>query len=72
MDDIDGKVWTVIKEDIIPISNGDHHYTGRHTLIGLSPQTRYLVRVSSRNDYGFSKPLPSSYFEFGTLGAGKL
>ena len=68
----DGKIWTVVKSVKEPISNGENMYTGRHTLTGLSPVTNYVARVSSRNDYGFSRPSPASYFYFGTKGAGEL
>ena len=47
-------------------------YTGRYTLTGLKDVTNYVARVSSRNDYGFSRPSPASYFYFGTKGAGEL
>ena len=71
-DKIDGKVWTVLKDVGPPINNGENFYTGRYTLTGLSPMTNYIVRVSSKNQYGFSTPLPPSYFPFGTKGAGKF
>lgn len=58
--------WTEIH--VSPQNNGDHFYSGRATLEKLSPATRYLARVSSKNDYGYSKF--SQPFTFATKGAG--
>jgi hypothetical protein len=68
----DGKIWKVVKSVGEPISNGENTYTGRYTLTGLTPITNYVARVSSRNDYGSSRPSPASYFYFGTKGAAPL
>jgi hypothetical protein len=68
----DGKIWNIATNVSKPISNGDNMYAGRYTLIGLSPSTNYVVRIFSENDYGFSRPMPRSYFYFGTKGAAPL
>ena len=60
--------WIEVK--VQPQSNGDNFYTGKTNLRKLSPATRYLARVSSKNDYGFSKY--SQPFSFATKGAGKI
>jgi len=60
------KDWTEV-DNIPPKSNGDNFYSGKHTLKGLEPATRYLARVSSKNDYGFNKF--SQPFHFATKGA---
>ena len=62
------KDWAEV-DNIPPKSNGDNFYSGKHTLKGLEPATRYLARVSSKNDYGFNKF--SQPFHFATKGAGK-
>ena len=67
-DDDSEKDWSKAVE-IDPKSNGDNFYSGKHTLTGLEPATRYLARVSSKNDYGFNKF--SQPFHFATKGAGK-
>ena len=67
-DDDSEKDWTEVN-GIPPKSNGDNFYSGKHTLKGLEPATRYLARVSSKNDYGFNKF--SQPFHFATKGAGK-
>ena len=67
-DDDSEKDWAKAVE-IDPKSNGDNFYSGKHTLTGLEPATRYLARVSSKNDYGFNKF--SQPFHFATKGAGK-
>ena len=66
-DDDSEKDWAETQVD--PKSNGDNFYSGKHTLNGLEPATRYLARVSSKNDYGFNKF--SQPFHFATKGAGK-
>ena len=67
-DDDSEKDWSKAVE-VEPKSNGDNFYSGKHTLTGLEPATRYLARVSSKNDYGFNKF--SQPFHFATKGAGK-
>ena len=67
-DDDSEKDWAKAVE-IEPKSNGDNFYSGKHILTGLEPATRYLARVSSKNDYGFNKF--SQPFHFATKGAGK-
>ncbi len=69
LDDLEnGKGWTEVK--VAPVSNGDGFYSGKHVVENLRPATRYLARVSSRNDYGYSNFGPP--IRFGTKGAGKL
>jgi hypothetical protein len=64
----DNSAWTEVPI-VPPQNNGDHFYSGKFTISNLYPATRYLVRVSSKNDYGYSKY--STPFKFGTKGAGK-
>ena len=54
---------------VVPQKNGEHFYTGKITLKNLSKASRYVARVSSKNDYGYSKY--SQPFRFGTKGAGE-
>ena len=55
---------------VAPQVNGDHFFSGRHTLTNLSSASRYVARVASKNNYGYSKY--SQPFRFATKGAGKL
>jgi len=57
--------WTEVL--VSPQNNGDNFYSGQQLIPQLSPATRYLARVSSRNDYGYSKF--SQPFTFATKGA---
>lgn len=61
----DEEGWKEFK--VAPLNNGDHFYSGKHTLTQLRTATRYVARVSSKNDYGYSKF--SQPFKFGTKGA---
>ena len=54
---------------VVPQKNGEHFYTGKIMLKNLSKASRYVARVSSKNDYGYSKY--SQPFRFGTKGAGE-
>ena len=66
-DDDSEKDWAETQVD--PKSNGDNFYSGKHTVTDLEPASRYLARVSSKNNYGFNKF--SQPFHFATKGAGK-
>jgi hypothetical protein len=55
---------------VVPQKNGEHFYTGKIMLKNLSKASRYVARVSSKNDYGYSKY--SRPFRFGTKGAAPL
>lgn len=59
--------WTEVH--VVPQNNGDHFYSGKFTVDKLSPATFYQARVSSKNNYGYSKF--SQPFKFATKGAGK-
>jgi len=63
--DDDEKDW--IEVEVSPQDNGDNFFSGKLTLNKLEPATRYLARVSSKNDYGFNKL--SQPFHFATKGA---
>jgi len=52
-----------------PVHAEKTSFVGKHVLQGLIPQTRYIARVSSKNDYGYNQP---KTFEFGTKGAAPL
>ena len=67
VEDDNEKDWTTV--EVSPKSNGDNFYSGKHTVTDLEPASRYLARVSSKNDYGFNKF--SQPFHFATKGAGK-
>lgn len=64
----DSSSWTEIQ--VNPQNNGDHFYSGKLTLDKLTPATRYLARVSSKNDYGYSEL--SQPFKFATKGGKKM
>ena len=67
VEDDNEKGWTEV--EIPPKSNGDNFYSGKYTVKNLEPASRYLARVSSKNDYDFNKF--SQPFHFATKGAGK-
>ena len=62
----DSEGWTEVT--VRPVHAEKTSFVGKHVLQGLIPQTRYIARVSSKNDYGYNKP---KTFEFGTKGAGE-
>eukprot|EP00096_Caligus_rogercresseyi_P000157 TRINITY_DN1043_c0_g1_i4.p1 TRINITY_DN1043_c0_g1~~TRINITY_DN1043_c0_g1_i4.p1 ORF type:complete len:469 (-),score=111.82 TRINITY_DN1043_c0_g1_i4:484-1890(-) len=51
-----------------PRSNGEDFYSGQHILEGLQSASRYIARIASKNDYGYSEF--SEPFLFATKGAG--
>jgi len=61
----DDSSWTEVQ--VAPQNNGDHFYSGKYTLTNLSTASRYIARVKSKNDYGYSKF--SQPFRFATKGA---
>lgn len=61
----DESSWKEVQ--VTPQVNGDHFYSGRHTLTNLSSASRYVARVASKNNYGYSKY--SQPFRFATKGA---
>jgi len=63
----DSEGWTEVT--VRPVHAEKTSFVGKHVLQGLIPQTRYIARVSSKNDYGYNKP---KTFEFGTKGAAPL
>ena len=62
----DSEGWTEVT--VRPVHAEKTSFVGKHVLQGLIPQTRYIARVSSKNDYGYNQP---KTFEFGTKGAGE-
>ena len=64
----DDSSWTEVQ--VAPQNNGDHFYSGKYTLTNLSTASRYIARVKSKNDYGYSKF--SQPFRFATKGAGEF
>ena len=60
--------WKETEVEAYPMPNSDNSYAGTHMITKLNPATVYLVKVSSKNVYGYSNP--SQAFKFATRGAG--
>ena len=60
--------WKTSEVEAYQLPNADNTYAGTHMITKLNPATVYLVKVSSRNVYGYSNP--SQPFKFATRGAG--
>ena len=60
--------WIEKEVEAYQLPNADNTYAGTHMITKLNPATVYLVKVSSRNVYGYSNP--SDSFKFATRGAG--
>jgi len=59
--------WKTSEVEAYQLPNADNTYAGTHMITKLNPATVYLVKVSSRNVYGYSNP--SQPFKFATRGA---
>merc|ERR1711983_697086 len=59
--------WKETEVEAYPMPNSDNSYAGTHMITKLNPATVYLVKVSSKNVYGYSNP--SQAFKFATRGA---
>ncbi|CAB4060843.1 unnamed protein product [Lepeophtheirus salmonis] len=58
--------WSEIQVEAT--DHGDNYYSGSHVLDNLRSATRYIARIASKNDYGYSEF--SEPFVFATKGAG--